>query len=172
MSFDSNPYATSGLGGPVSEPINLRLADLGKRFLGALVDGGVGIVFMGPGYAMMTIGGILSEQNKNLVPLIFVGFALMLLGGIALLATQLYLLATRSQTIGKYFLKTQIVDFNTGVRSDFVQCFLLRSLLNGVIGAVPCLGMIYGIVDVCFIFREDKRCIHDLLAKTCVIDIS
>ena len=96
----------------------------------------------------------------------------MLLGGLALLATQIYLLATRSQTIGKYFLKTQIVDFNTGVRADFVQCFLLRTLLNGIIGAVTCIGAIYGIVDICFIFREDKRCIHDLLAKTCVIDIS
>ena len=172
MSFDQNPYANSGMAAPMSEPINLRLADLGKRFLGALVDGGIGIVFVGPGYAMMVVGSIMAEQNKNLLPFVFIGLALTLLGGIALIATQIYLLATRSQTIGKYFLKTQIVDFNTGVRSDFVQCFLLRSLLNGVIGAVPCLGAIYAIVDICFIFREDKRCIHDLLAKTCVIDIS
>lgn len=172
MSFDQNPYANSGMAAPMSEPINLRLADLGKRFLGALVDGGVGIVFIGPGYAMMVVGGILSEQNQNLIPIAFVGVALAVLGGLALIATQIYLLVTRSQTIGKYFLKTQIVDFNTGVRSDFVQCFLIRSLLNGVIGAVPCLGAIYGIVDICFIFREDKRCIHDLMAKTCVIDIS
>ena len=121
---------------------------------------------------MMVVGGILSEQNQNLIPIAFVGVALAVLGGLALIATQIYLLVTRSQTIGKYFLKTQIVDFNTGVRSDFVQCFLIRSLLNGVIGAVPCLGAIYGIVDICFIFREDKRCIHDLMAKTCVIDIS
>jgi uncharacterized RDD family membrane protein YckC len=172
MSFDPNPYANSSMAAPMTEPIHLRLADLGKRFLGALVDGGIGIVFIGPGYAMMVVATAMAEQNKNLLPLAIVGLVLMLLGGLALLATQIYLLATRSQTIGKYFLKTQIVDFNTGVRSDFVQCFLIRSLLNGVIGAVPCLGAIYGIVDICFIFREDKRCIHDLMAKTCVIDIS
>ena len=172
MSFDQNPYSTFSSASPITEPTNLRLADLGKRFLGALVDGGIGIVFVGPGYAMMIVGSIMADQNPSLVPLVFVGLVLMLLGGLALLATQIYLLATRSQTIGKYFLKTQIVDFNTGVRADFVQCFLLRTLLNGIIGAVPCIGAIYGIVDICFIFREDKRCIHDLLAKTCVIDIS
>jgi hypothetical protein len=28
----------------------------------------------------------------------------------------------------------------------------------------------YGIIDPCLIFREDNRCVHDLLADTTVID--
>lgn len=170
--MDQNPYASFSSANPIASPNNLRLADLGKRFLGALVDGIVGIVFIGPGYAIMLVGSVLSEGAGQTSPLVFVGGALAFFGFLALLGTQIYLAATRAQSIGKYFLKTQIVDFNTGTRANFVQCFLIRSLVNGVIGAVPCIGAIYGIVDICFIFREDKRCIHDLLAKTCVIDIS
>jgi uncharacterized RDD family membrane protein YckC len=172
MSFDQNPYASFSPAGPAFEPKNLRTADLGKRFLGALVDGLIGIVFVGPGYGIMIAGTAMSEQPDQPGPLVFVGLALIVLGGIALLGTQIYLAATRGQSIGKYFLKTQIVDFETGVRANFVQCFLLRSVVNALIGAVPCVGGIYSLVDICFIFREDKRCIHDLLAKTCVIDIS
>ncbi|MCY2983297.1 MAG: RDD family protein [Planctomycetota bacterium] len=172
MSFDQNPYASFSPAGPVLEPKNLRTADLGKRFLGALVDGLIGIVFVGPGYGLMIAGSAMSEQPDQPGPLFFVGLAFILLGGIALLGTQIYLAATRGQTIGKYFLKTQIVDFETGVRANFVQCFLLRSVVNALIGAVPCVGGIYSLVDICFVFREDRRCIHDLLAKTCVIDIS
>ncbi len=44
--------------------------------------------------------------------------------------------------------------------------------LNGLISAIPCIGSIYAIVDICFILREDRRCVHDLLAQTCVVDIS
>ncbi len=173
MSFDQNPYASFNSAGPALEPRNLRTADLGKRFLGALVDGLISIVFLGPGYGIMIAGAAIADQNGGQPgPLLFVGIAFMLLGGLALLGTQIYLAATRGQSIGKYFLKTQIVDFETGVRANFVQCFLLRSVVNALIGAVPCVGGIYSIVDICFIFRQDKRCIHDLLAKTCVIDIS
>jgi hypothetical protein len=29
---------------------------------------------------------------------------------------------------------------------------------------------LYGIVDACFIFREDQRCLHDLIADTTVVE--
>ena len=172
MSFDQNPYSTESISGQISQPKNWRLADLGKRFLGALVDGLIGIVFVGPGYGMMIVGGAATDQQNSISPLALVGVALILLGSLALLGVQIFLLVTRSQTIGKYFLKTQIVDFNTGMPADFVHCFLLRLLVNGLISAIPCVGFIYSIVDICFIFREDRRCVHDLLAQTCVVDIS
>jgi uncharacterized RDD family membrane protein YckC len=145
------------------------LADLGKRFLGALVDGLSGTIFVGPGYGLMIAGSIGQNEPGALA---LIGMALIGIGALALLGINLYLLYTRSQSIGKYLLKTQIVNFETGERADFVSCFLLRGLLNGLIGAIPCVGGIYSIVDICFIFRQDRRCIHDLLAKTQVVDIS
>ena len=143
-------------------------ADLGKRFLGALIDSVAGMVFIGPGYLMMVAG---AEGGRNQQPggaLAIAGFGLFALGSLALLGVNLYLLVQRSQSIGKYVMKTQITDYETNAPADFVKCFLLRALVNGLIGIVPC----YGIIDVLFIFNEDHRCLHDRLAGTYVVDIS
>jgi hypothetical protein len=45
----------------------------------------------------------------------------------------------------------------------------MRSILPGLIGGIPGVGPIFRIVDILFIFREDQRCIHDLMAGTTVI---
>jgi uncharacterized RDD family membrane protein YckC len=46
---------------------------------------------------------------------------------------------------------------------------LLRAILGGIIGAIPYLGGIYGLVDALFIFRDDRRCVHDHIAGTRVV---
>ncbi|MBX3421397.1 MAG: RDD family protein [Pirellulaceae bacterium] len=169
MSNAFNPYSAPASSDPFRAP--RRTADLGKRFLGALVDGLVGLIVL-PGYIAVIIGAQAAERSGNVSIPLLLGMGWMGVTIIAVLVVQIYLLATRSQTIGKYVMKTQIVDFATGQPADFVHCFVLRALVNGLIGAVPCVGSIYAIVDICFIFREDRRCIHDLLASTVVVDIS
>ena len=102
-----------------------------------------------------------------------VGVLVMIVGWIVLMVWQIYLLATRSQTVGKYLMKTQLLDINTGQPAGLVNTLLLRSIVNGIICGLPFgIGGIYSIVDICFIFREDRRCVHDLLASTVVVDIS
>ena len=171
-----NPYSPP-VGGFGSLPQKQRpLADLGKPFLGALIDGISGMVFVGPGYLMAVFSGLSvsnggGQQNPP-GPLLFVGVGLALLGFVALLGLNIYLLVTRSQSLGKYVVKTQIVNVETGERADFVSSFLMRAVVNGIISSIPCIGAIYSLVDICFIFREDRRCIHDLIAKTMVVDIS
>ena len=59
------------------------------------------------------------------------------------------------------------MTFPDGQKPGFVKGFLLRSFVNGIIGQVV---PFYGIIDPCFIFREDNRCVHDLLADTTVIE--
>jgi uncharacterized RDD family membrane protein YckC len=169
-----NPYAPPTMAAGYVAPAKpqRRLADLMKRFLGALVDGLVGFVFVIPGYGLMGVGGAFSENQNNPSPLILVGALLLLVGAIALLVVQIYLLATRSQTIGKYVMKTQIVDYVTGQPATFVQCFVLRMLLNGLISGIPCVGAIYALVDILFIFGDEHRCLHDKIANTIVVDIS
>ena len=171
MSNSGNPYESpSQTVDPVVMGGNaLRLADLGKRFLGALVDGLVGLILVGPGYVLMLLGQSGGSQPGALF---YVGVLLLMVGSLAAMVIQIYLLYTRSQTIGKYVMKTQIVDYQTGQRADLVHAFVLRLFVNGLIGAIPCIGLIYTITDICFIFRQDRRCIHDLLASTVVVDIS
>ncbi len=62
----------------------------------------------------------------------------------------------------------QIVDVNTLQPSPFMNCFLLRNVVGvALLGQVP----FYGIVDALFIFREDHRCIHDLIGNSYVVDL-
>ena len=146
-------------------------ADLGKRFLGSLADGFVGFVFLIPGFGLLIAGGG-EEGIDQESPVALAGCLLCAVGLLALFGLQLYLLATRSQSIGKYLVKTQIYDYETDAPASFVKCFVMRVLVNGLIGAVPCIGPIYNLADICFIFGEEHRCLHDQIAGTYVVDIS
>ena len=59
----------------------------------------------------------------------------------------------------------RIVKVDTGENGGFVTNVLVRTILNGLIGIIP----LYGLIDILFIFRGDKRCIHDLIAGTKVV---
>lgn len=80
-------------------------------------------------------------------------------------AVQAYLLTTQGQTIAKRWLKLRIIDMKTQKAGGFVKNVLLRSVVNGIFGIVP----LYSLIDAMFIFRDDHRCVHDLLAGTIVI---
>ena len=84
---------------------------------------------------------------------------------IALAVVQIYLLTKVGQTIGKRWLDIRIVKVSTAENGGFVPNVLLRVVVNSILSAVP----IYALVDALFIFREDRRCIHDLIAGTRVI---
>lgn len=146
------------------------LAGPGKRLLGALADFLAACVFIGPGLVLfLASGGPDGDTNSPLFPM---GVILIVLGALALLIVQLYLLINRSQSIGKYLVKTQIFDYETRTPAGFVKTFLLRGVVNQMIGSIPCVGPIYGLVDPLFVFSEEHRCLHDQIAGTYVVDIS
>lgn len=149
------------------------LAGPGKRLLGALADGFVSMLFLAPGFVSFGAAGGFGDDPRALQGSVAIaGLIMMVVGGLALFVLQIYLLATCSQSIGKYLVKTQIMDYETDAPANFVKCFLMRGVVNGIIGAVPCVGPIYGLVDPLFVFSEEHRCLHDLLAGTYVVDIS
>ena len=79
---------------------------------------------------------------------------------------QLVLLATHGQTIGKRFLDIRIVSFETGQNAGFGANVVMRAWVKALLSAIP----FYGLVDVLFIFRDDQRTIHDLIAGTHVVE--
>lgn len=172
MSY-SNPYRPSTpQQAPTKRSSQRRYptADLGKRFLGALLDGLVGFVVIVPGYAMMIMATIANERNPG--PMFFIGIGILILGALAIFIAQIYLLVTRSQTIGKMLIKTKIMCIETNQPADATKTILLRAFVNGLIGGIPCVGIIYTIVDICYIFSDGHRCIHDRIAGTWVADVS
>lgn len=84
---------------------------------------------------------------------------------IAILVLQMVFLIRDGQTLGKKMVNIRIVVCRTGQNGGFVPNVLLRVIVNGLLGFIP----LYGIVDVLFIFRSDRRCLHDLIAGTTVV---
>lgn len=97
------------------------------------------------------------------------GWMLLAIGGLVLLVVQVWMLSTRGQTVGKRLLGIRIVRFEDRSTPGFMHAFLLRAVVPGLIGMIPYLGFIFSIVDICFIFRADRRCIHDFIAGTKVV---
>ncbi len=156
---------------PVAAPDTAGLLPAGRwSRLGAhLLDGLIGCGAALPGFGLLIMAGIFSHPDEPNPALLVAGIAVLGLALIALLVFQIYLLTTRGQTLGKKMMGIRIVSHEDATNPGFVKAFLLRSLVNGLIGAVPVIGGIYTLVDICFIFREDRRCIHDFIAGTKVV---
>jgi uncharacterized RDD family membrane protein YckC len=163
-----NPYAA-----PQSQVLSnmpgLQPASRGTRLGAFLLDVLTGIIGIGIpiGIAIFFMVQMENSGSQDVPAGAIAGFVLAGLAFLGLTVWNIVLLSTRGQTLGKKWLGIRIVTFPDGQKPGFVKGFLLRSFVNGLIGQfVP----FYGLVDVCFIFREDNRCVHDLLADTTVIE--
>ena len=160
-----NPYAPNPYAAPTSRA-SLRpgarreLADRLERFLAFLIDFFIGLPLSIIQFVLMAAGGDSGAM---------IGMIIGIVGGVALIVVQIVFLVNYSASIGKRVMKIFIADYVTGAPANWVQTIVMRYLVNGLICVVPCLGFIYALVDICFIFRDDRRCIHDLLANTVVL---
>ena len=91
---------------------------------------------------------------------------------IGLIGYQIMLLANEGQTIGKKAMGLKIVLVKDLSNGGFVTNVLLRGGVSWVISVVPFVGMAYGLGDPLCIFRDDRRCLHDHIAGTCVIKVN
>ncbi len=164
----ANPYAA-----PQAQVLSnlpgLKPASRGTRLGAWLLDCLTGMIGCGVPVSAAFLFMIQSGQpDSKDAPV--AAIACFMLAGLVLLGLTIWnivLLTTRGQTLGKKWLGIRIVTFPDGQKPGFVKGFLLRSFVNGIITQVV---PFYGIIDPCLIFREDNRCVHDLLADTTVID--
>ena len=75
------------------------------------------------------------------------------------------LIATRGQSLGKMLMFIRIVTTD-GQIPGFVSGVLLRNWLRAALSSIP----FFGLIDALFIFSESRRCIHDYLAGTRVVN--
>jgi uncharacterized RDD family membrane protein YckC len=78
----------------------------------------------------------------------------------------IYLLITKGQTIGKTWKKIKIVKVGTGENGGFVTNVLLRLIVIDVLNLIP----FFIFVDVLLIFGKARRCAHDYIAGTIVVN--
>ena len=167
-----NPYAApqTSLTLPSSQ---LKLASLGARLGAHCLDLLPFFVGMLPALIGVALIGMQVDTTSSEPPALdeipagaIASIALTVLLWLALAGYNIYLLATRGQTLGKKWMQIRIVTNPQGENPGFVKSFLLRSFVNALIGQfVP----LYALIDICFIFREDRRCIHDLIGGTQVV---
>jgi uncharacterized RDD family membrane protein YckC len=128
----------------------MELATKTQRLLAALCDGFI----VGVPY-------VIGSLDAFPAPLRVLG----VIASLGLLIAQLVLVSKQGQTLGKRFIGIKIVMKDTLENGGFVVNVLKRGFLNGLLSLIP--G--YFLVDCLFVFRDDRRCIHDLIAGTCVI---
>lgn len=80
-------------------------------------------------------------------------------------------LAKNAQTIGKKLMGLQIVMADTGKPASFERLVFWRFLPMMLVPQIPYVGMFLILADLLSIFRTDRRCLHDHIAGTRVIDL-
>jgi uncharacterized RDD family membrane protein YckC len=162
---EQNPYAAPVAPVADSSSQELRLGGRGERLGAVLIDGLILLAILIP---LMYVGGYFTGVMQGVQP----GFGKQLtwsvIGFAILCAVQGYPLSETGQTWGKKLLKLKIVNLD-GSQPDLLHLIGFRFGSTQLISLVPFVGALYGIVDALFIFREDKRCIHDLIAGTRVV---
>jgi uncharacterized RDD family membrane protein YckC len=139
---------------------NYTLAPRGYRLAAALLDCAIAGFSMIPGFIFgfafaMTPGGGVGF-----------GAAVAALGLFVLAGFQIFYLNRDGQTLGKKIMRIIIITEDTEDNPGFVKIVILRTLLIAFLQGIPVAGSVFALVDLLFIFREDRRCIHDLIAGT------
>lgn len=171
------PAVFAGTPVPATAATRAPLADRGRRLAGALIDGF--LVWLCKIPIMFAALAVMKEAfadptalHPEQISAAVVGAIPRALPFLGLLAVvQTVLLCVRSQSIGKLILGMRIVSVKTGEPGGLLRAFTLRSLVTWLIEQIPLVGYVFWIVDVCFIFRDDHRCLHDLIAGTQVVKI-
>ncbi|HEY9102829.1 RDD family protein [Chitinimonas sp.] len=79
-----------------------------------------------------------------------------------------YLLYQGGQTVGKKLLGIRVVKLD-GSKATLLTLTVVRHLPLNLVGLIPVVGSIIQLADALFIFRENRRCLHDLIAGTKVV---
>jgi len=169
-----NPYEAprANVDAPAVEPDDRdELASRWRRLGGALIDGTlVGLTSLP---RTLAFGGTI-QCGVNIGQAAFrpddlsdAGIVTTLLF-IALVAVQSFFIATQGQSIGKRVAGARIVTMS-GAKPTFLNAVVLRTWLPLIVPLLP-LGSLLAVADVLFIFSRDKRCLHDRIAGTKVIE--
>jgi uncharacterized RDD family membrane protein YckC len=134
-----------------------------------------GMVMLGPSALMLifrlaTQGkGALQDSDLEMLTSRTSALSVLVLGVVLCAIVQVWMLTVHGQTVGKRLLGIRIVRVQDDANPGFAHTVLLRSVIPMVLRAIPVFGLGFWLVDVGCIFRTDKRCLHDLIAGTKVV---
>ena len=162
---EQNPYASPDADIQVDTAIPGELAGRGRRLGGSIIDGILMMIIFWPilllfGYWERAVAQQLTAANLILVGVVGIGTFLLING---------YLLMSSGQTVAKRILRMRIVSVHDDRIVPIGKLIGLRYLPQWVLGQVPVVGGILMLINALFIFGEQRRCVHDLIAGTKVV---
>ena len=161
----ANPYAAPSAPVETWDRRDVVPAGRGARLGAAILDN---ILLSGPAIGAAIFIPTLEKSGSEAGMIAFV--ALFVTGFLVVLGFNLYYLHRDGQTLAKKAVGIRIL------RSDASRCELwrivvLRFLPVSLLGAIPVVGFVVSLVDALMIFGEERRCLHDLIADTIVVDV-
>ena len=167
--YQTPATASQAADGPSGPELAGRGRRLGAYIIDTIIAGIVlvAVAYFNPGPLGITMLDIvrdpMTQQMSTAGSIAFV---------IIFMAINSYLLVTKGQTLGKSMLGIRIVDVASNGAATAVKLLGLRYVLVMLVAVIPFIGGLLGVIDFLFIFREDRRCVHDLLAGTKVVSNS
>jgi uncharacterized RDD family membrane protein YckC len=166
---EQNPYAPPASDVDAGVQTDLAgsqvLADRGTRLGARMLDGLLFLPVLLPGAVIMFL---LAASDGRPAGATIVGGAVCAMGWLGLAVYQWSLISRSGQSLGKKWLGIRIVRID-GRPINFTSGVILRSWVPFLIGLIPYLGMLFGLIDSLCIFSEERRCVHDGIAGTKVI---
>lgn len=166
---DYNPYTPPQTPSGLKTPGESELAERGLRLAGSLLDGLFQAICMALIFTVYVLANGLEPALQTLAQAgLGMQIMLALIGMTVFGLLNSWLLLHRGQTLGKVICKTRIVAVDgrpLGLNALLVKRYFLPMLLQ----QLPLGGALFALANALFIFREDRRCLHDHLAGTIVI---
>ncbi|HEV2679708.1 MAG TPA: RDD family protein [Rhodanobacter sp.] len=171
--METNPYAAPAavvddVAAWDARDLESRKASRGKRLGAALLDGVISLIWLAPIIWGATMVGDVRQGIKPAAPMIGVvvlGIVLML----AICIINCVMLHRSGQTVGKRALDIAVVR-SDGSRIELMRYIFLRVVPVVLMGMIPFVGRLVNLVDPLLIFGPERRCLHDLIADTIVVD--
>lgn len=138
-------------------------ADRGTRLIAVILD----MVIFG----LCLVPGLLLLSNESTEFSMGSGAIVLGLSWLAAAVVQTVMLVRSGQSIGKRIMGIKIVKAVDGSIPGFVKLIILRSLVPSLIAGIPFAGAAVILADSLMIFRDDRRCLHDIVAETQVVKV-
>lgn len=117
------------------------------------------------GIGVLAEGNFESKENTVLLGTIVAIYGLYAL---ILMIVNMVMFYPTGQTIGTRVLQIRIASRN-GQRADLARIVFLRVLPMSLVRQIPYIGLLISLSDPLFIFQASRRCLHDLIADTVVM---
>ncbi|MDJ0624311.1 MAG: RDD family protein [Desulfocapsaceae bacterium] len=163
--MQENPYAPPAADLAVNNANSFTLASRWKRFWAAMIDSLLSIIILVPiMYFTDGLDGLANGQENPIMYTLSIGAV----GVVVFIILHGKLLAAHGQTIGKKILGIRIADLEGNLPS-IKRHIIPRYTFTTILGYIPFIGGLLAILDMLLIYRKNRRCLHDNVAKTIVV---